>query len=640
MATDLESLVLSISADTRMLTRGLKRMEGDTGRTFKRIDGQAKAMSTRVNTAFATMAASIKGGLVGLAAGLTAGGIGGVFSGIRTSISEIAQVASEAKRAGVGVEVFQELSYAAGQSLVSLDALTDGLKEMQLRADEFIVTGKGSAAEAFQRLGYTADELKAKLKDPAALFEEIIAKLGRLDVAARIRIADELFGGTGGEQFVKFLDRGADAIGKARQEARDMGAVLSKEGVDKAIEINRAFDQMALTMKTNVREAVLNVLSLLREFPGAIGNALKPMADAPKVALQKTNDEIDRLQTKMAGLKETGATAFIGDFEKQLAAAQSRRDALSEMAREASRAGAWSGQPAPAAGAVQGPPMPPGMGAPTPPSAPGTGGASAAAVVDGYQAIHREALARIASLDTERQALGLTTAQSATMRFEQKLLAQAMKDGTALTQTQRDELAQLAAKFGVAAQSMEAAKEAQERFNETMDAFKDTTRDALGTFIRDMKDGASATDALSSALDRVADRFLDKSLDSLVNGLFSGVSGSGGLGSLFQPFGAKGFSALPKFNTGGVVPGSGPVPIMAHGGETIFNPPQMRELTRRNSGPTNVTIKIDVTGARGNAEIEAMVANGVSQGMQAVMKAVPRVAVESVRAQRGGRAVR
>ncbi|MCB5411026.1 hypothetical protein H0485_13585 [Pseudogemmobacter sp. CC-YST710] len=47
-----------------------------------------------------------------------------------------------------------------------VDALTDGLKELNLRADEFVVTGGGSAAEAFERLGYSASELKQKLTDP------------------------------------------------------------------------------------------------------------------------------------------------------------------------------------------------------------------------------------------------------------------------------------------------------------------------------------------------------------------------------------------------------------------------------------------------------------------------------------------
>ena len=96
---------------------------------------------------------------------------------------------SAAKRAGVDVKSFQELSHVADQNRISVDALTDGMKELNLRADEFIVTGKGSAAEAFARLGFNASELKKKLADPSALLVEIIARLEKLDKAAQIRIS-------------------------------------------------------------------------------------------------------------------------------------------------------------------------------------------------------------------------------------------------------------------------------------------------------------------------------------------------------------------------------------------------------------------------------------------------------------------
>src|SRR5690606_5005138 len=99
-----------------------------------------------------------------------------------------------AKRAGVEVEAFQQWGYVARQNRIDIGALTDGFKELNLRADEFVVTGKGSAAEAFQRLGYTANDLKQKLQDPSNLMLEIIGRLEGLDKAAQIRIADELFG--------------------------------------------------------------------------------------------------------------------------------------------------------------------------------------------------------------------------------------------------------------------------------------------------------------------------------------------------------------------------------------------------------------------------------------------------------------
>src|SRR5690606_26947064 len=141
----------------------------------------------------------------------------------------VASIGDEAKRAGLSNKAFQELSHVANTNRIAVDALTDGMKELSLRADEWITTGGGAAAEAFQRLGYSATDLKAKLADPSARLAEIIERVQKLDRAAGIRIFDEIFGGTGGERFVQLIDQGADSIRRTVKEARDLGLVLDDE---------------------------------------------------------------------------------------------------------------------------------------------------------------------------------------------------------------------------------------------------------------------------------------------------------------------------------------------------------------------------------------------------------------------------
>ena len=164
---------------------------------------------------------------------------------------QVTDLAAEAKTAGVAFKDFQALKYAADRNQVSLAALTDGLKELQLRADEFVKTGKGSGAEAFQRLGFTAADLSKRLKDPAALFEEIISRLQRVDKAAQIRISDEIFGGTGGEQFVRFLDQGIEGIRRLKAEFASSGNLITPEQVKRAEDLRAAVQRL--------REAVSNV---------------------------------------------------------------------------------------------------------------------------------------------------------------------------------------------------------------------------------------------------------------------------------------------------------------------------------------------------------------------------------------------
>ncbi|MDX0741726.1 tail tape measure protein [Sinorhizobium medicae] len=226
-----------------------------------RVRALGKTTATDLMASFGRIK-SLAGGAAGLITGIVSASTVAV---IRDAAGAIASIGDEARRAGIDVKSFQELKYVAEQNRVSVDALTDGIKELNLPADEFIVTGGGSAAEAFQRLGYSAESLKQKLEDPAELFTEIIGRLGELDRAAQIRIMDEIFGGTGGEQFVQLIEAEA-GIRDTIKAANDLGIVLDEQMIDRAQEIDRKFNMLATTVGTKLKSAIVSAADSLAEF--------------------------------------------------------------------------------------------------------------------------------------------------------------------------------------------------------------------------------------------------------------------------------------------------------------------------------------------------------------------------------------
>ena len=92
------------------------------------------------------------------------------------------------------------------------------------------VAGKGPASEAFQRLGYGAEELKTMLADPSDIMVEMIGRLGQLDRAAQIRVADEVFGGSAGERLVELIDEGEAGI-RAMMDQAEIGRASCRERV-------------------------------------------------------------------------------------------------------------------------------------------------------------------------------------------------------------------------------------------------------------------------------------------------------------------------------------------------------------------------------------------------------------------------
>jgi hypothetical protein len=285
-----ERLVVLLEARIRDFEKNMQRASGTGTRSYNELrSGSSRATrqmetdmvrsTSRINQALAASSAKIgsygkafAGGVIG---GFTAGGIAGITKAAGEFAKSIASVGDEAHRAGLSTTAFQELAYVAKVNRIEVDALTDGMKELSLRADEFIVTGKGSGADAFQRLGYSASDLATKLKDPSALFTEIIGKLGKLDKAAQIRIADELFGGTGGEKFVQLIEQGEAGIRSQIQAAHDLGAVLDQEVIQRAAEIDKMFGAISTTISGWVQPKVISflsdVLSLLDRIKPAVG---------------------------------------------------------------------------------------------------------------------------------------------------------------------------------------------------------------------------------------------------------------------------------------------------------------------------------------------------------------------------------
>lgn len=203
------------------------------------------------------------GGAAGLAAAI---GIPTIVAAAQTAMTAINETGRAARMAGVDFEKFQELKYAADQNLIGVDALTDGLKEMQLRADEFVKTGAGSAAESFARLGMNADDVAKRLKDPAKMFETIIERVKQLDKAAQIRVLDEMFGGTGAEQFSQFLQDGNRSIGDLRKEAVAFGVVMDDAFLKKSEEAQRRFNALASVVGTTLKSAIVSAADSLFEF--------------------------------------------------------------------------------------------------------------------------------------------------------------------------------------------------------------------------------------------------------------------------------------------------------------------------------------------------------------------------------------
>jgi hypothetical protein len=156
---------------------------------------------------------------------------------------------------------------------------------------------------------------------------------------------------------------------------------------------------------------------------------------------------------------------------------------------------------------------------------------------------------------------------------------------------------------------LQSAEAAQIRLNEQLRIGKDLATDFASGFARDLRHGVDGMEALGNALGRLADRLLDMAVNNLVSNAFGGLTGGVGAGAGAGIFrgGLLGGAIIPGFlHEGGIVgdgmplagrfihpayfenaprfaaglnaraPGINEVPILAHKGEVVGWPDQMR----------------------------------------------------------------
>lgn len=288
MSVDLPGLIVPVEARIDKLERGLKRAAQVQARSAVTMENRARQSAQRMTQSYEQAGSGMSNAMAKIAAPLAgiivADQLMAVAQAARQTVGAMARIGDEAKRAGVSLEAFQEWSFIGEQNRIPIDAMIDGLKELSLRGDEFAVTGKGAAAEAFTRLGFSADELRTKLKNPSDLLLEIIGRLEKMDKAAQIRISDELFGGSAGERFVELLSQGEDGLRQTIERGRELGAVLDADVIAKADELDRKFGELGTRLQTIWRTGLVQAGELfgliererakLAFIPAEIGRAV------------------------------------------------------------------------------------------------------------------------------------------------------------------------------------------------------------------------------------------------------------------------------------------------------------------------------------------------------------------------------
>jgi len=186
------------------------------------------------------------------------------------------KLAKMSARTGISVESLSELGYAAEQSGADMETLEGGVRKMQ----KFLV----DAAQGSKAAGSTLADLGLKLSDlgrltPEQQFELLADRISKIqDPAIRAATAMEIFGKTGTSLLPMFQD-GAKGIEDLRQQARDLGLVISTEDAKAAESFGDTLDDLWKVLKSGVFAIGAALAPLLQDLATSAIRIAKVTAD-------------------------------------------------------------------------------------------------------------------------------------------------------------------------------------------------------------------------------------------------------------------------------------------------------------------------------------------------------------------------
>lgn len=153
-----------------------------------------------------------------------------------------------ATSAGVTVEAFQKLSFAAKQSAVDQGEMSGAMARLSRHLYE-ARRGGVEAQQAFSQAGFTAQQIKGFHTGSDVMLALADRFKGIQDPIQKQALAMQLMG-RGSVNMVGFLSQGSAAIKGMGTEAEKLGVVLSEKQVDALVKVEHAFMKVYAVIKS------------------------------------------------------------------------------------------------------------------------------------------------------------------------------------------------------------------------------------------------------------------------------------------------------------------------------------------------------------------------------------------------------
>lgn len=268
-------LRVKVKADTSNLNKAMTR----AGRKVGNLGSQMEKTGS-------TLSKAVSGPLAGAAAAV--GGLAVKAGRAADRLLDIEQ------QTGLATDTIQEYDAVADRAGVSTQAIT-GAAEMLNQRMRQLKSDSSNASRAFEELGIATKNQKGELRDNSVIFQEAIDKLSGLEnQTKRNKIASQLFGNRWSE-LAPVLGMGSEQIQKTRQEAQQLGQVMSEDQIKAANKFRQSFDKIGRSVSVLFNKLGAELAPVMQEtiipvFKNQVIPALKSTVSAISTAANKFNN--------------------------------------------------------------------------------------------------------------------------------------------------------------------------------------------------------------------------------------------------------------------------------------------------------------------------------------------------------------
>lgn len=238
-------------------------------REAKRLEAQLKGTFTNITRGFGQLNSVLGAFGVGISAGV-------IVSELTEAAKAAIEFGDEIEKAmaatGAGAESLQELAFAAQQTDVDFQTLSTSVFRMQKAISEAASGSNKALIKTFDELGLNIKELQQL--DAADQFEAIAGALAEFeDEADRAALGADIFG-KGVQSLLPLLAQGADGVRAFREQAHELGIVLSEEQIKALAEADQALKRLSAAYDGATRSSTAFIAVPLADFLNGVTVAL------------------------------------------------------------------------------------------------------------------------------------------------------------------------------------------------------------------------------------------------------------------------------------------------------------------------------------------------------------------------------